>query len=326
MTFKQHWEKAELQQQLPEDVIDGMLTLAFPGEKIYSRQVISGGCANLNYRLELKSDKQPIILRIYLRDQEAAYREQKLGQLLKSAIPIPESYFVGEHQTYRFAIVEHLPGISLRDLLLKNPSQDFSSLLVDAGVLLTKIRQFVFERAGFFDRDLKITDSISQAWLLDYAQQCLTKPIVQQLLVPEVLNKIDYYLKKLGIFFPDKQEKNLVHADFDPANILVQKMNDTWQLSGILDWEFAFAGSSLCDVANMLRYAHHMPTWFEDSFLQGLVMSGYHLPSYWKISVHLLNLLSLLDCLVHSSDNRPNQREDIFALIDYILVQLSQNE
>lgn len=75
----------------------------------------------------------------------------------------------------------------------------------------------------------------------------------------ETASKIRRYFNEYAYALPDKEEKHLVHADFDPANILVDKINGSWCVSGILDWEFSFSGSVLCDVANMLRYAHEMP-------------------------------------------------------------------
>nr|HAT8713242.1 phosphotransferase [Legionella jordanis] len=324
MTFKQHWEKTDVNHTLPDEIVDGMLALAFPKQKIHSKELISGGCANLNYRITLVFHEKPKILRIYLRDHEAAYCEQQLGSLLKNTVPIPEIYSIADYGSYRFAVAEFMPGISLRDLLLNNPKKEFRALMVDVGLMLTKIRTPHFEYAGCFDRDLKITEPIPQNGYRKYAQNSLNEPIVHQLLAQEVVNQISDYFKQLHLFFPDEQEKNLVHADFDPANILVVEKNNEWQISGILDWEFAFSGSSLCDVANMLRYAHQMPTWFEDGFLSGIEIGSYSLPKNWRTSVFLLNLSSLLDCLVRSCDKRPNQRKDICLLIDYILLQLNQ--
>jgi len=324
VTFKQNWEKAGLGHHLPDETLEAMVELAFPGRTIQSKHSISEGCANLNYVIEIAQIKGPFILRIYLRDQKAAYREQKLGQLLKQIVPIPQIHFISNYESYRFAIAEYLPGISLRDLLLGNRSQNFGALLVDTGLMLTKIRSYVFEEAGFFDEDLKITRSISQQGYSEYGQQCLREPVVEQIFSPHVLGKMGYFLKKYQAFFPDEQETHLVHADFDPANILVVETDKEWQISGILDWEFSFSGSSLCDIANMLRYAHQMPAWFERGFLQGLKKGGYRLPEHWRISVHLLNLLSLLDCLIRSCGKRPNQRKDICALLGNILTELSR--
>jgi hypothetical protein len=59
VTFKQNWEKANVNHQLPEEMIDAMLTLAFPKQKIYSKELISGGCANLNYRITPITHEKP---------------------------------------------------------------------------------------------------------------------------------------------------------------------------------------------------------------------------------------------------------------------------
>ena len=109
-------------------------------------------------------------------------------------------------------------------------------------------------------------------------------------------------------------------------NILVDKINGDWKITGILDWEFAFSGSVMCDVANMLRYAHQMPAAFKDEFLRGLKNGGINLPENWSITCDLLNLISLLDCLVRSDPrNSTNRCTDICELIKAITDRLESN-
>ena len=116
MTFKNNWEKTNQQFQIPPETIQAMVAIALPEEKLVSYEVISGGCVNLNIKIQLLHEPQPLILRVYVRDKEAAYREQKLAELLKHTVPIPQVYFVGECEGYRFALTKYMPGISLRDL------------------------------------------------------------------------------------------------------------------------------------------------------------------------------------------------------------------
>ena len=66
MTFKQHWEKTDVNHTMPAEIIDGMLALAFPKRAIHSKELIAGGCANLNYRISQTPHENPVILRIYL--------------------------------------------------------------------------------------------------------------------------------------------------------------------------------------------------------------------------------------------------------------------
>jgi aminoglycoside phosphotransferase (APT) family kinase protein len=55
----------------------------------------------------------------------------------------------------------------------------------------------------------------------------------------------------------------LVHSDFNPKNILVDP--STGGVTGLLDWEFAHAGSPFTDLGNLLRFDRRPP--FEDTVL-----------------------------------------------------------
>ncbi|MGQ3889810.1 phosphotransferase family protein [Legionella sp. CNM-1927-20] len=322
MTFKQSWEKTNPLLYPSAELIKAMANKALPNKKMRSYELISGGCANLNCKIYFDLDNNPYILRLYLRDTEAAYREQQLSLRLKTELPIPEIYFIGHYQGYQFAFTQYLPGITLRDLLLSKQAFNMNELMYEVGTLATKIHAHTFPKPGFFNRQMQIMQS-SETSYIEYAKSCLKNDRVVSVLEADIISKITYYLSQLGPFFSSQDEKCLVHGDFDPANILVSQEDKQWKISGILDWEFAFSGSPLFDVANMLRYAHHMPLAFKNSFLKGLSLS-YSLPKDWQTTVNLLNLLALLDCLTRSLPNYRNQQADIYQLIVHIINQFDK--
>lgn len=257
---------------------------------------------------------------VYLRDKESVYREQKISSLLHKNLPIAEFYHVGEYNDYTFAIIEYLPGQSLRDLLLKSKSPDISDIMFKVGRILGEVAKIKFPSIGFFNKNLGVEKGITPESFVNFCFECLENNKVEATLPQQQREQIKNIFRVYKNLLPERCESNLVHADFDPANILVTEINGQLEVSGILDWEFSFAGSTLCDVANMLRYAHQMPNEYQDSFLKGLREGGYELPSSWQITVNLLNIVSLLDCLVRSdSENRPNQIKDIQELITNIL-------
>ena len=47
----------------------------------------------------------------------------------------------------------------------------------------------------------------------------------------------------------------LAHADVNPKNVLVDPR--TWEVTGLVDWEFAHAGSPYTDVGNLTRFERH---------------------------------------------------------------------
>ncbi|MBP6952309.1 MAG: phosphotransferase [Alphaproteobacteria bacterium] len=323
MTFKNNWETTDQQFQISAQTIKAMVALALPKAKVASHKIISAGCANLNIKINLVNELHPFILRIYIRDKGAAFREQKLAALIKPSVPIPEIYFVGDEDDFRFAITEYMPGVSLRDLLLKHSKNNIQNIMYQAGQILASIQMYQFPKAGFFDADLKVSQPLTKQSYITFARECLTHSTVLEKMGEETVDKITSLLEKHGSLFPDENQTHLVHADYDPANILVDKIEGQWKVTAILDWEFAHSGSTLSDIANMLRYAHHMPPIFEDSFLQGLQQSGVILPENWRYRIDLLNLLSLLNCLVRCSPKEhPNRCADICDLISNILSNL----
>lgn len=322
MTFKQNWEKTESQHKLSDDIIKDMVRSSI-NDEVESYDIVSGGCANLNIKIKLRNKGASLLLRIYLRDKEAAYREQKISEMLQNQIPVPKIYSIDDFAGYRFAICEFVDGITLRELLLSNREFSIDSIMYQCGEMLAQLAKISFPKAGLFDKNINVVTEFASDEFIIYIQNCLKQEIVRTQLGSKLILEIESLFAEKKEFLPNNNEKHLVHADFDPSNIVVMKVDESWQIVSVLDWEFAFSGSTLHDVANMLRYAHHMPPEFEVTFIQSLRDNGIVLPNDWKVTVNLLNLGSLLDCLARSdSEKRPNQCQDIKVQITRIVSNL----
>lgn len=326
MTFKINWEKTGQQVHLRPETITSIVTQAFPNTLLLSYEIITQGCANLNIKILLESGAYN--LRIYLKDKDAAYREQQIASLMRFDIPVPETLFIGDqtqdHTTYRYAITQFVDGIPLRDLLLTSPEETWQEVMMDVGSLLSKCRRISFPDAGFIDQHLSIPNPFQPDDLIHFVEKCLISPEVQNALGDSMINQIKEIFQTHRHHLPDESDAILVHGDFDPANILVHQIDGKWQISAILDWEFAFSGSFLWDVANMLRYAHKMPETYTKSFLKGLEKEGVELPENWRLTIALCTISSLLDIVSRQSNQEcPNQNQDICQLIQHHSRQMS---
>lgn len=326
MVLKSNWEKTNEYTDIDEKIIKQAIANACPEKMLTSYSIISGGCANLNVEIRFKDDNTPFILRIYLRDKKSALKEQNITKMVGDTIPVPEVLCVGNTSKYRYALTNFVKGITLRDAILNESTEELSDAIYESGTLLAKLQNYTFPCSGFFDQNLKVKDKLEQNFCIDFLHECLQNSIVSSELGSKGVKHIAEVTDQYTSYFPDNSEHTLVHADYDPANILVNKQNGKWEVTAILDWEFAFSGSYLCDVANMLRYSHQLPDAYEQAFVQGLQDAGITLPDNWCTTIHLLNLLSLLDCLVRSDPkNRPKQCRDIKQLITHILKELRNN-
>ncbi|MGI4852044.1 MAG: aminoglycoside phosphotransferase family protein [Janthinobacterium lividum] len=292
---------------------------AYPQKKLLSYKIISGGCANLNIKIDFEKENHPYLFRIYLRDPKAKYREQEIGKLFSKKIPVPCTYYIGTYKNYDFAITEFMSGITLRDLLLSQQPYNLDNIMFDVGSCLAKISTYSLLKPKFL-----LKNSNKPGNLLIFIQQCLNHENLEIHLDSKTIQKLSFCFKHYQADLLELADHHLVHGDFDPANILVNYKDGIWQISAILDWEFTFIGSMMWDMANMLRYAHLMPPSFTLSFIQGIESHDVMLPQDWQIIVYLLNLVSLMDLSIRTDpDQRPKQWSDICLLIDYFLTKLS---
>lgn len=117
----------------------------------------------------------------------------------------------------------------------------------------------------------------------------------------------------------DNYPPSLVHSDYNGLNILVSNKEKGYEVTGIIDWEFAFAGPVYFDIGNMLIYEnfdHYFE--FEKAFIEGLQSNGIILQNNWKKISKLIDLISLCDLLNHKQVGE-NRVKDINQLIIYTM-------
>lgn len=168
MTFKTNWEKSESRHQLPAGIIEKMVKLAYSNKKLKSSQIIAGGCANLNVKIQLENEEGLLILRIHLRDKKSAILEKNIGNLLKNDLPIPQILYIGNLDDYCFSISEFMPGIALRDLLLSKTPHNLKEIMYEVGQILSKIAAHKFPKTGFFNENLDIVEELGDDSLREF--------------------------------------------------------------------------------------------------------------------------------------------------------------
>lgn len=316
--FKKDYESvSDYKLNLSFAEVSEMMQQAFPGITLTSFEVLKGGCGN--YNLRVVSGTESYILRLYLRDPAAACREKALSKLLHSSIPVPIFYYAGNYEEYTFAVIEFMPGISLREVLLTNVCAPDFAIMTEVGEMLSHLQNFTFPKSGFFDANLHIMHELPT--VKDFALKTLENETVQTFLGSNVCINLRKSFQQADFSDLENTGPVLVHADFDPANILMTQKDGVWKVSALLDFEFAFAGSYLHDLASMLRYAHKMPEAFKEAFLRGY---GKFLPDNNDNLFAYLNIAAILDILSRGNlEKRPKMAADIRELLDYFLKNIS---
>lgn len=321
--LKLNWERGGSFVKLSQKEVESALA-DYTSHKLSSFELLSKGCMNTNYKITL-SNNTTVVLRVYTRDPGCLSREHSVHELIQEKVPVPRFLHRNKDNQiipHPFAIIEYAEGILFRDLILEGPQKAIDSCSYQAGMILTQMASFQFKEAGFFEDDLKIKPFEKEDFF-NYIASALSNPHIVDYFGQELTKKLLTSIEKYHPIINEiSQHKNLTHADYDPANILVKKGNNEWQISAILDWEFALSSTYYMDIGLMLRFAHHLPSPFQNSFIQGIHEANPSLLAPdWEIRAKLVDLLSLLSlCL----SNSPHSRPRMFKNIKELLIHTSQ--
>src|SRR5262249_49416747 len=149
-----------------------------------------------------------------------------------------------------------IDGISLRTLRRQGDVQGVADASYDAGRILPRLAHHRFERTGLLSPSLEIEDSpFTDASLAEIVEHFAASPLFRHAVRATLLDRIlEFARVNNDRFTAAATDATLVHGDFNSPNIFVRQERGSWRVAAILDWEFAFSGSIICDIGNMLRY------------------------------------------------------------------------
>lgn len=318
--LKMHWERFQAHVDLDVDTA-AMLLTPYTKDAINKLILLSEGCANTNYKVTFHNSRPPVVIRIYIREQSSLQREVAIHKLIAGNIPVPTHLYFDDNCTnypYAYSIMEWIDGTLMRGVILTNNERAISDCLFEAGQYLNILRQMKFSHGGFFQTKLDIRPFEKEERYLPYVLNMLQDGIVKESLGTSLMQAVLDLVNNYSCLLPNEDDANLTHADYDPANIMVKFCDGQWKITGILDWEFSYAGTYLLDIGMMLRYSHKLPPCYEKQFIAGIEESGFTLPATWRKQAKLMDLLCLLQ-LAHYNplSDRPKLNKDVVSLITH---------
>jgi aminoglycoside phosphotransferase (APT) family kinase protein len=317
LIFKTHSQRFTAPISLDRATIENLLRPYTP-DVLEDFTLLSEGFTNKNYKVIFKSNKTPVVLRIYSRDKSVLQKEMDLYTLVADQFPVSRFLYADldcSLYPHPYAIKEWVEGSVMHDVILKGKEQTVSDCAFEAGLYLDSLRNFKFPQAGFFQEGLGIHPFTKAEKYLPWMLWLLNDPIIRKDLGEDLHHTTHQLVTEHASLLPSENDANLTHGDYHPANILVRHVKGRWKITAILDWEFSFAGSYLVDLGRMLRFSHKLPGCYEQSFIKGLEETSL-LPKEWKKKAKLLDILSLLQ-LTHYTPNHqsPRMNESLVSLI-----------
>lgn len=266
---------------------------------------LSGGYRNFNYLLNWPADsgdaQQQAVLRI-ANDAAALRRELALLRHLQGRVRVPAVLA----ELPGAALLAFCPGMLPCRLEADLPASELRQLGAAIGAELAKIHAIRCERAGFFNAELAIAEPLApfaEAWS-GYIRSSLSSLRVRERSGEALCDALlELLARKAGVLEALPDTDRLVHSDFNLKNLLVEKTAGAWQVTAVLDWEFAHAGAPLGDLGNFLRFEEQLPQALIEGFV-GAYADPFALPPYWREQALLLDMAALCGFL-DSAEARP---------------------
>ncbi|MFG1908243.1 phosphotransferase family protein [Kribbella sp. NPDC048928] len=203
------------------------------------------------------------VIKFYAKDPGRAAVDAALLQLVRGLLPVPrvlELKREGSYEEPPYLLTERLPGVNLQVYLETATDEQRRTVGTQLGELLARLSGMPFLRPGMFRDDDLGVEPFGLGDLAEYvAGLRLGLTDAQRDGFATVIDEVDELLVD-GV-----DRVCLVHSDFNPKNLLVDP--ETARITGLIDWEFAHAGSPYADLGNLLRFC-------EDQVLAGAVLDS----------------------------------------------------
>jgi aminoglycoside phosphotransferase (APT) family kinase protein len=290
------------------------VSLALPGHRITAAETLGGGYRNENVRVV--TDRGSYVLRRYSRGgsgaatagRTCAVEAALAARLAAAAVPAAEVIAAdpaGAATGEPLLLARHMPGIMVSQAVAADPGSA-SQLGAAAGRALAAIGSVTFPGGGAFTGpDLVPSADDWPGSLPEFADSCLRAAPAASALSPDEIGRLRVLAATADpLVRAVAGACQLVHSDYNGKNLLAVADNGQWSISAVLDWEFAFSGSPLTDIGNMLRFRDAHPPGFTDGFVAGYRDAGGRLPPSWPETSQALDLFALFDFLTRPPDHR----------------------
>ena len=283
-----------------------------PGDRVVAAQRLGGGYSNENVLVTTARGRY--VLRRYParagRDtaRTCAVEAALAARLAGTAVPVPEVIAAdpgGAAAGSRCCWPGTRPASRSARCSARGPGRPPGSARRPAA-RWPPIGSVTFERGGMFTgADLVPSAAGLPASLPEFVEACLRAGPAATALSPAELGGLRALAaaaEPLAASVADARQ--LVHSDYNGKNLLAVRRRGRWSISAVLDWEFAFSGSPLVDIGNMLRLRREYPPGFGDGFIGGYRDAGGPLPPDWREVSEALDLYALADLLTRPPGHR----------------------
>lgn len=303
-----NWFRPEPRRALPGHVLEKIVQVALPGRGVVDIRPLTDGLRNANFKLDLDSTPECVVLRIYEHDPSLCRKEIDIFHLLIGhSVPTPEVIYAelnGMDDVPPFLVLRYVEGITFRDLKRTRNKDSIARAAHAAGQTLASIGRINFPKPGWLGPGPSVKDPLLEGInpLPRFVDLCLASRDAQRRMEAELRDRTSALVWSNASALASLEGAScLVHGDFGGRNLLVQQVAENWSVAAVLDWEFAIAGSPLVDIGHFLCYECVSRPTVEPHFSNGYLKGGGTLPHGWRRLSRAIDATALCESLTHDA-------------------------
>ncbi|GAA2756996.1 phosphotransferase family protein [Actinopolymorpha rutila] len=273
---------------------------------------LSGGYSGETFLVGAPGEEA--VLRLYLREPGRAGIDAALLALVRDLVPVPRVLDLRTRATPdqpAFLLVERLPGEPLDRWLPDASPRLRKAAGAGVGRVLARLSGMPFPRAGeFVDAGLRVRPWTGAAGGLEEWVNAHRESGALAGWSFADLAGLREVARQGQDLLDEVRRTCLCHSDFNPKNLLVDP--ETGAVTGLVDWEYAHAGSPYADLGNLLRF--ETDEVFATAVVDALRAYGPPLHPEFRRIAQAVDLFALVDLA-----GRTEQHEVTRAATDLLL-------
>jgi aminoglycoside phosphotransferase (APT) family kinase protein len=299
--------------------LESLLSPLLGGRGLRTVEQLDGGLTNTILRVSPEDGSRALLVRIFPGGRVPWEREQKALARVAPSLPVPNLLLADDRRLPYPSLVFHwIEGITLNSLRKQASASELLSLAKPLGRLLARVASVPSGSDGGLGADGSTPVSSAEA-LFSVSEQRLLCGRARSRLGEQLAHAIWLRLsKEMERFRTLGLTDCLVHGDFGGRNILVAPDDaHGWRITGLIDWEEAFAGWALWDVGSLFRYPNRYGDAFRGEF-ERRYRSVRGMPEDWYSTARLLDATRQLETL-DSERERPAAFADCRQLLELVI-------
>ncbi len=222
------WVRAEARSAPSAAALERLVRTAFPRSHVTAIEPLASGFRNANFKVQLDSNDEWIVLRVYEHDPSLCQKEVDLIRLVAGSVPVADVIHAepaGLDESPPFALIRHVEGITFHELNRRGDRGAIAQAACSTGETLATIGRFTFAKSGWLAPGPTVAAPLLEGAdpTPRFVDRCLESANLKLRMAAELRDRTHALVWSSAAMLGElDRQACLVHGDFGKRNLLVR--------------------------------------------------------------------------------------------------------